>query len=216
MSENTFTPPASVAAQAKQGLEMRNKFKRGGTSVGATRAGQLSNRNPISLSVVRRMHSFFSRHEVDKKGKDWGNESNPSAGYVAWKLWGGDSGWAWAKGILNKHDKVSESTEMEETDEDFEISESTETTSGDVPVRNKPAGKEDPCWDGYEMVGTKKKKGKTVPNCVPKQKIQEDLELLKENWKRVAINEVLTKLEEDGRIDEWVRKEHWIDKEENV
>ena len=27
--------------------------------------------------------------------------------------------------------------------------------------------KEDPCWDGYEQQGTKKKGGKTVPNCVP-------------------------------------------------
>ena len=26
---------------------------------------------------------------------------------------------------------------------------------------------EDPCWDGYEMVGKKKKDGKEVPNCVP-------------------------------------------------
>jgi len=26
----------------------------------------------------------------------------------------------------------------------------------------------DPCWDNYEMVGTKKKNGKTVPNCVPR------------------------------------------------
>lgn len=28
----------------------------------------------------------------------------------------------------------------------------------------------DPCWKGYEQVGTKKKKGKTVPNCVPMAK----------------------------------------------
>ena len=27
-----------------------------------------------------------------------------------------------------------------------------------------------PCWKGYEMVGTKKKCAKTVPNCVPKGK----------------------------------------------
>jgi hypothetical protein len=27
---------------------------------------------------------------------------------------------------------------------------------------------EDPCWDGYEMVGMKEKDGKEVPNCVPK------------------------------------------------
>ena len=24
-----------------------------------------------------------------------------------------------------------------------------------------------PCWKGYEMIGQKKKNGKTVPNCVP-------------------------------------------------
>jgi len=28
----------------------------------------------------------------------------------------------------------------------------------------------DPCWDGYKQVGMKKKKGKQVPNCVPKKK----------------------------------------------
>ena len=27
--------------------------------------------------------------------------------------------------------------------------------------------KENPCWDGYEMVGMKEKDGKSVPNCVP-------------------------------------------------
>jgi hypothetical protein len=28
---------------------------------------------------------------------------------------------------------------------------------------------EDPCWDNYKQIGTKKKGGKTVPNCVPKE-----------------------------------------------
>jgi hypothetical protein len=28
--------------------------------------------------------------------------------------------------------------------------------------------KEDPCWEGYEQYGMKKKKGKKVPNCVCK------------------------------------------------
>lgn len=26
---------------------------------------------------------------------------------------------------------------------------------------------DDPCWEGYEAVGMKKKRGKMVPNCVP-------------------------------------------------
>jgi hypothetical protein len=29
---------------------------------------------------------------------------------------------------------------------------------------------EDPCWSGYHMVGTKKKNGREVPNCVPGKK----------------------------------------------
>lgn len=34
--------------------------------------------------------------------------------------------------------------------------------------------KSNPCWDGYEMIGNKKKKGKTVPNCVPKKESIEE------------------------------------------
>lgn len=33
--------------------------------------------------------------------------------------------------------------------------------------------KDNPCWKGYKPVGTKKKGGKTVPNCVPKESIEE-------------------------------------------
>jgi hypothetical protein len=35
-------------------------------------------------------------------------------------------------------------------------------------VEKKMKG-EDPCWDGYQMVGHKIKKGKKVPNCVPEE-----------------------------------------------
>jgi len=33
--------------------------------------------------------------------------------------------------------------------------------------------KDNPCWKGYKPVGTKKKGGKTVPNCVPKESVEE-------------------------------------------
>lgn len=29
--------------------------------------------------------------------------------------------------------------------------------------------KSDPCWDGYEQKGMKKKNGRLVPNCVPQK-----------------------------------------------
>jgi len=32
-----------------------------------------------------------------------------------------------------------------------------------------------PCWKGYHPVGTKKKAGKTVPNCVPVSENVEDI-----------------------------------------
>ena len=33
--------------------------------------------------------------------------------------------------------------------------------------------KDNPCWKGYKPVGTKKKGGRTVPNCVPKEAVTE-------------------------------------------
>ena len=35
--------------------------------------------------------------------------------------------------------------------------------------------KDNPCWKGYKPVGTKKKGGRTVPNCVPKEGVAEGL-----------------------------------------
>lgn len=43
--------------------------------------------------------------------------------------------------------------------------------------------KDTPCWKGYEMIGTKKKNGKTVPNCVPKEE-QEEQDGVDEGGKR--------------------------------
>jgi hypothetical protein len=49
------------------------------------------------------MYSFFSRHEVDKKGKDW---DKPSHGKVMWYAWGGDAGFAWSRAIVNRESKI--------------------------------------------------------------------------------------------------------------
>lgn len=37
-------------------------------------------------------------------------------------------------------------------------------------AKKKMSAKDDPCWKGYKMVGTKKKGGREVPNCVPGKK----------------------------------------------
>jgi hypothetical protein len=94
-------PTESMANNARRGLELRRKFGRGGTAVGVARARDLANRKELSPETVARMYSFFSRHEVDKKGKDWNNSERPSNGKIAWLLWGGDSGYAWSRSKWN-------------------------------------------------------------------------------------------------------------------
>ena len=103
-------PPIEVAAAATRGLELREKFRRGGTSVGAHRARQLSERQPLSLRTVIAMSAYFARHEVDKgsKSHEWGDKADPSAGYIAWLLWGGEPGRRWADDLKARANKAAE------------------------------------------------------------------------------------------------------------
>lgn len=95
----SFKPPKEVAERAKRGLELRKEFGRGGTQVGLIRANQLAKRENVSLDTIKRMKAFFDRHQ---KNRGDGRENPPSNGWIAWELWGGDEGWAWAKEILRK------------------------------------------------------------------------------------------------------------------
>jgi hypothetical protein len=87
-----------MIAEAKKGLEWRAKYGRGGTNIGVARARDISNGKNLSEDTVKRMNSFFARHEVDKKGEGFqqGEDGFPSAGRIAWALWGGDAGQVWA------------------------------------------------------------------------------------------------------------------------
>ena len=97
-----FRPPASVAAEARRGLELREKYNRGGTLIGARRATQLADRKVVSVETLRRMVAFFDRHEIDLQAPAArpGHPNYPSAGRIAWLLWGGDSGRVWARRLL--------------------------------------------------------------------------------------------------------------------
>jgi hypothetical protein len=99
-----YSPPAGARSAARKAIKFKEdgKANGAGTAVGWTRAGQLARGETISLSTVKRMYSYFSRHEVDKKGKDWGNQANPSNGYIMWLAWGGDAGFSWSRSIVNR------------------------------------------------------------------------------------------------------------------
>ncbi len=104
-------PPENVRAAARRGLELRKKHGKGGLTTqeagkqgigsGVARASNLAAGDAVSTATLRRMVAFFSRHRKNKSGGE------DDAGYIAWLLWGGDPGEAWAKRELAKVDSMS-------------------------------------------------------------------------------------------------------------
>jgi HK97 family phage major capsid protein len=103
-------PNKGMKAEAIKGLEWRKEFGRGGTRIGVTRANQIKNGVDLSDSTIKRMYSFFARHEVDKKAQGFrpGEKGYPSNGRIAWALWGGDPGFTWSKALVEKMKKEDE------------------------------------------------------------------------------------------------------------
>lgn len=98
-----FVPPEGAASAARRGLELRAKFGRGGTAVGVARARGLSKRRALPLAQVAKIYSYHERHAVDAQGEGWASESDPSAGWIAYLLWGGAAAKKWASAIRAKH-----------------------------------------------------------------------------------------------------------------
>ena len=114
------TPNSGMKSEARKGLDWRSEFGRGGTEVGIARARDIVNAKDLSDSTVKRMYSFFSRHEVDKKAQGFrpGEKGYPSNGRIAWALWGGDAGFSWSKKLVNqmkKEERWSESIDKDDT-----------------------------------------------------------------------------------------------------
>lgn len=102
-----FTPTKEMASEAERGLRLRGEFNRGGTEVGVARATQLKNRETLSPDTVRRMASYFARHAVDKR-PGWDDPANPSAGFIAWLLWGGDAGRDWSARVVERMNRADD------------------------------------------------------------------------------------------------------------
>ena len=107
ISDINTTPTDSMVTEAKKGIAWRKEFNRGGTRIGATRASQIVAKETLSPSTVRRMFSFFSRHESDKAADGFrvGEKGYPSNGRIAWALWGGDAGFSWSTKVRNQLEK---------------------------------------------------------------------------------------------------------------
>ena len=121
-------PTDGMVSEAKKGLEWRKEHGRGGTEVGVARARDIQNRKELSFDTVKRMYSFFSRHEVDKKAEGFspGEKGYPSAGRIAWALWGGDAGFSWSRKIAGMLDD-DRSEEAVNMDNEVEVEATVES-----------------------------------------------------------------------------------------
>ena len=121
MSKDGYKPTSGMQSAARRAIKLKEqgKAKGAGTAVGWTRAGQLARGETLSLSTVKRMYSFFSRHEVDKQGKDWDNAESPSNGKIMWLAWGGDAGFSWSRKITQREKTMKKNLELNEMVEEI-------------------------------------------------------------------------------------------------
>lgn len=109
----SFAPTDAMRNNAKRGLALREKYGRGGLDAsqakaegvgsGVARARDIINGN-LSLDTVKRMYAFFSRHEKNYDPRKRMPDGGPTAGTVAWLLWGGSAGLAFARRVLKQED----------------------------------------------------------------------------------------------------------------
>jgi hypothetical protein len=108
---DTYSPNDGMKSAARRALKWKEEGKAtgAGTPVGWGRATDIVSGRSMSLDTVKRMYSFFSRHEVDKKGKGFFDGPNfPSNGRIMWDAWGGDAGFAWSRAIVEREKKKTE------------------------------------------------------------------------------------------------------------
>ena len=108
---DTYTPTSGMKAAARRALKWKEDGKAtgAGTPVGWGRATDIVAGRAMSLSTVKRMFSFFSRHEVDKKGKGfYDGPEFPSNGRIMWEAWGGDAGFSWSRAIVEREKRQVE------------------------------------------------------------------------------------------------------------
>ncbi len=99
-----------MIAEAKKGLEWREEYGRGGTRIGVSRARQIIRDKKLTEETWRRVKAYFDRHQVDQEAEGWnsGEDGYPSAGRIAWALWGGDAGYARAKKVVGQLNREEE------------------------------------------------------------------------------------------------------------
>lgn len=117
MAIEKINVPDYIRKNAKRGLELNREGHGGDGLTDKTKqeAREMAD-GIITYSKCVRMSAWFARHRVDVQGEGFKNKKSPkypSAGLVAWLLWGGDANGSmrakvWADEQVARIDKLNE------------------------------------------------------------------------------------------------------------
>ena len=127
--------PQSVVNNAKNVLEYVDKNGWGscGTPVGKRRASQLASKSNLTVSTIKRMYSFLSRHKGDLEAS---KSYSDGCGKLMYDAWGGLSALSWSRSKLKSLGEI----EMAEVDDKGNVKRSPKAPKSDTPNKN-PKGK---------------------------------------------------------------------------
>ena len=199
----SYKPTAGMKTEAQKGLDWRREHGRGGTAVGIARARDIVSNKNLSESTVKRMYSFFSRHEVDKQGEGFTPDEKgfPSNGRIAWALWGGDAGFRWSKAIVDRLKKEDDGRMAEDMDNkvDRHIKDIRETEDSYIVEFGKSMPEENDDERPYDHEDEEERAEDMETKEIEKEERSSDIdeELSKEEINEIAEEEYVAQGNED-------------------
>ena len=143
--------PKSVVNNAKNVLEYVDKNGWGscGTAVGKRRASQLASKSNLTVSTIKRMYSFLSRHKGDLEAS---KSYSDGCGKLMYDAWGGLSALSWSRSKLRGLGEIKD--KMAEVDDKGNVKSSPKAPKSDTPNKN-PKGEGTAKGDASGKTGAK-------------------------------------------------------------
>lgn len=143
--------PESVSNNAKKVLKYvgENGWGSCGTAVGKRRASQLASRSNLTVSTIKRMYSFLSRHKSDLEAS---KSYSDGCGKLMYDAWGGLSALSWSRSKLRGLGEIKD--KMAEVDDKGNIKSSPKAPKSDTPNKN-PKGEGTAKGDASGKTGAK-------------------------------------------------------------
>ena len=143
--------PESVSNNAKKVLKYvdENGWGSCGTAVGKRRASQLASKCNLTVSTIKRMYSFLSRHKSDLEAS---KSYSDGCGKLMYDAWGGLSALSWSRSKLRGLGEIKD--KMAEVDDKGNVKSSPKAPKSDTPNKN-PKGEGTAKGDASGKTGAK-------------------------------------------------------------